>query len=221
MAIIFTYEPDNAKHEAILNYPKLHLCASYSWLWCKCRDKAKGEVASQEIFIPGMIPKIPGRFYYLFGKPIKLKGREDLVQNRASANEVYLQAKAEVERCIGYLLKKREEDPFRSIINRLIYRTFYAPLHQVPSFKPWKEKWNWNIAIFDSIIVRTIYCGSRVVFVFLTSLFFSLYIYILILVYIPMRCTGKVYDIYVRYKLNLHYYKFHIICFLNSLQLTF
>ncbi|KAG8487066.1 hypothetical protein CXB51_020753 [Gossypium anomalum] len=100
------------------------------------RDKAKGEVASQEIFIPGMIPKIPGRFYYLFGKPIKLKGREDLVENRESANEVYLQAKAEVERCISYLLKKREEDPFRSIINRLIYRTFYAPLHQVPSFKP-------------------------------------------------------------------------------------
>ncbi|PPD78295.1 hypothetical protein GOBAR_DD24791 [Gossypium barbadense] len=100
------------------------------------RDKAKGEVASQEIFIPGMIPKIPGRFYYLFGKPIKLKGREDLVENRESANEVYLQAKAEVERCIGYLLKKREEDPFRSIINRLIYRTFHAPLHQVPSFKP-------------------------------------------------------------------------------------
>ncbi|KAH1105851.1 hypothetical protein J1N35_009619 [Gossypium stocksii] len=100
------------------------------------RDKAKGEVASQEIFIPGMIPKIPGRFYYLFGKPIKLKGREDLVENRESANEVYLQAKAEVESCIGYLLKKREEDPFRSIINRLIYRTFYAPLHQVPSFKP-------------------------------------------------------------------------------------
>ncbi|KAK8285881.1 hypothetical protein V6Z11_D08G251800 [Gossypium hirsutum] len=99
-------------------------------------DKAKGEVASQEIFIPGMIPKIPGRFYYLFGKPIKLKGREDLVENRESANEVYLQAKAEVERCIGYLLKKREEDPFRSIINRLIYRTFHAPLHQVPSFKP-------------------------------------------------------------------------------------
>ncbi|MFQ6662168.1 hypothetical protein Gotur_030070 [Gossypium turneri] len=100
------------------------------------RDKAKGEVASQEIFIPGMIPKIPGRFYYLFGKPIKLKGREDLVENRESANEVYLQAKAEVERCIDYLLKKREEDPFRSIINRLIYRTFHAPLHQVPSFKP-------------------------------------------------------------------------------------
>ncbi|GMI94544.1 phytyl ester synthase 1 [Hibiscus trionum] len=100
------------------------------------RDKAQGEVASQEVFIPAMLPKIPGRFYFLFGKPMKLKGRKDLVKNREGAKEVYLQVKCEVEHCIDYLLQKREEDPFRNICNRLMYRTFSSPLHQVPSFKP-------------------------------------------------------------------------------------
>ncbi|XP_039018978.1 acyltransferase-like protein At1g54570, chloroplastic isoform X2 [Hibiscus syriacus] len=100
------------------------------------RDKALGEVASQEIFIPALLPKIPGRIYFVFGKPMKLKGRDDLVKNREAASEVYLQVKSEVEHCIDYLLKKREEDPFRNIFNRMIYRTFYSPLYEVPSFKP-------------------------------------------------------------------------------------
>ncbi|EOY11183.1 hypothetical protein QUC31_009614 [Theobroma cacao] len=102
----------------------------------KIRDETKGEVANQELFIPGMLPKLPGRFYYLFGKPIKLKGREDLLENREDANELYLQVKSEVEQCISYLLKKREEDPYRSIIDRTIYRALYSPLDQVPSFEP-------------------------------------------------------------------------------------
>ncbi|XWS57636.1 hypothetical protein CRYUN_Cryun09bG0190300 [Craigia yunnanensis] len=102
----------------------------------RIRDETKGEVGNQELFIPAMLPKIPGRFYYLFGKPIKLKGRVDLLENREDANELYLQAKSEVERCIAYLLKKREEDPYRSIIDRTIYRALYAPLDQVPTFKP-------------------------------------------------------------------------------------
>ncbi|XP_021282982.1 acyltransferase-like protein At1g54570, chloroplastic [Herrania umbratica] len=102
----------------------------------KIRDETKGEVANQELFIPGMLPKVPGRFYYLFGKPIKLKGREDLLENREDANELYLQVKSEVEQCISYLLKKREEDPYRSIIDRTIYRALYSPLDQVPSFEP-------------------------------------------------------------------------------------
>ncbi|XP_022747720.1 acyltransferase-like protein At1g54570, chloroplastic isoform X2 [Durio zibethinus] len=101
----------------------------------KIRDETKGEVGNQELFIPGLLPKIPGRFYYLFGKPIKLKGREDLLVDREDANEMYLQVKSEVEQCIAYLLKKREEDPYRSIIDRTIYRALYAPLDQVPSFK--------------------------------------------------------------------------------------
>ncbi|MBA0799194.1 hypothetical protein Gohar_009724 [Gossypium harknessii] len=101
-----------------------------------CRDETDGEVGNQQLFIPGMLPKIPGRFYYLFGKPIKLKGREDLTKNRQDANDLYLQVKSEVEQCIDYLLKKREEDPYRSIIDRTIYGALYSSVDQVPAFKP-------------------------------------------------------------------------------------
>ncbi|XP_022719246.1 acyltransferase-like protein At1g54570, chloroplastic isoform X2 [Durio zibethinus] len=101
----------------------------------KIRDKTKGEVAREELFVPGLLPKLPGRIYYLFGKPIKLKGRDDLLENREDANEMYLQVKSEVEQCIAYLLKKREEDPYRGIIDRTIYSALYASLDQVPAFK--------------------------------------------------------------------------------------
>ncbi|KAK8633797.1 hypothetical protein V6N13_014633 [Hibiscus sabdariffa] len=100
------------------------------------RDETKGEVANQNLFMPGMLPKIPGRFYYLFGKPIELKGREDLLKNREEAKELYLQVKSEVEQCIDYLLKKREEDPYRSIIDRTIYGALYSSADQAPTFKP-------------------------------------------------------------------------------------
>ncbi|KAG4209322.1 hypothetical protein ERO13_A03G190500v2 [Gossypium hirsutum] len=102
----------------------------------RIRDETDGEVGNQQLFIPGMLPKIPGRFYYLFGKPIKLKGREDLTKNREDANDLYLQVKSEVEQCIDYLLKKREEDPYRSIIDRTIYGALYSSVDQVPAFKP-------------------------------------------------------------------------------------
>ncbi|KAJ6305753.1 hypothetical protein OIU77_018649 [Salix suchowensis] len=41
-----------------------------------------------------------------------------------------------VENSIAYLLKKREEDPCRNVIDRTIYRAFYSPLHEVPAFEP-------------------------------------------------------------------------------------
>ncbi|KAA3482399.1 acyltransferase-like protein chloroplastic [Gossypium australe] len=44
--------------------------------------------------------------------------------------------KSEVEQCIDYLLKKREEDPYRSIIDRTIYGALYSSVDQVPAFKP-------------------------------------------------------------------------------------
>ena len=34
----------------------------------------EGEVANQVAYFPGLLPKVPGRFYYLFGKPIDTAG---------------------------------------------------------------------------------------------------------------------------------------------------
>lgn len=94
----------------------------------------RGEVANQDLFLPGVLPKVPGRFYYLFGKPIETKGREALLKDRNNANDLYLQIKSEVEQSIAYLKKKRREDPYRGFIDRMVYRALNAPLDQVPSF---------------------------------------------------------------------------------------
>ncbi|XP_052302337.1 phytyl ester synthase 1, chloroplastic-like [Populus trichocarpa] len=102
----------------------------------RIRDNSKGEVANQQVYIPGVLPKLPGRFYYLFGKPIKTKGMEDMLRDRENANQLYLHVKSEVENNIAYLLKKREEDPYRSLINRTIYQALHSPSSNVPTFDP-------------------------------------------------------------------------------------
>lgn len=100
------------------------------------REESSGEVANQQLYLPGLLPKIPGRFYYLFGKPIHTKGRPELVKDKEAAKQVYLEAKEEVEKSIAYLLKKREEDPYRSVVDRLSYSLTHLPENDVPSFEP-------------------------------------------------------------------------------------
>ncbi|KAI4301876.1 hypothetical protein L6164_035113 [Bauhinia variegata] len=84
----------------------------------KIRDEASGEVANQNIFLPVLLPKIPGRYYYLFSKPIKTQGMESILKDKEKANQLYLQIKSEVGRSISYLIKKRKEDPYRSVVDR-------------------------------------------------------------------------------------------------------
>lgn len=102
----------------------------------RVRANTEGEVGNEDLFIPGLLPKLPGRFYYLFGKPIETQGKEELLRDRGSADELYSHIKSEVESNMGYLLKKREEDPYRSIIDRAFYRLFSAPIQGVPTFSP-------------------------------------------------------------------------------------
>ncbi|KAL3647195.1 hypothetical protein CASFOL_008163 [Castilleja foliolosa] len=100
------------------------------------RAGMSGEVANQALYFPGLVPKIPGRLYYLFGKPIETKGRKEMLKDREKANELYLEIKSEVEKNMSYLLKKRNEDPYRGIVDRVVYRALYAPMDQVPTFEP-------------------------------------------------------------------------------------
>ncbi|CAA7023760.1 unnamed protein product [Microthlaspi erraticum] len=102
----------------------------------KLREESSGEVANQQLYVPGLLPKVPGRFYYLFGKPIQTNGRPELLKDKEAANRVYLEAKEDVEKSIAYLLKKREEDPYRSVLDRLSYSLTHLPENDVPSFKP-------------------------------------------------------------------------------------
>ncbi|XP_042517080.1 acyltransferase-like protein At1g54570, chloroplastic [Macadamia integrifolia] len=102
----------------------------------KLRTDAQGEVANEDLYFPAVLPKFPGRFYYLFGKPIETKGRVDELKEREKANVVYLQVRSEIESMISYLLKKREEDPYRGLIERTVYRAISAPVDDIPTFEP-------------------------------------------------------------------------------------
>jgi hypothetical protein len=41
-----------------------------------------------------------------------------------------------VENCIKYLKEKREEDPYRSILPRLLYQATHDPNAEIPTFEP-------------------------------------------------------------------------------------
>ncbi|PWA38995.1 esterase/lipase/thioesterase family protein [Artemisia annua] len=100
------------------------------------RTDMEGEVANQDFYFPGLLPKVPGRLYYLFGKPIRTAGREKMLKDRDNAKELYMQIKSEVENSMAYLIKKREEDPYRGVVNRVLNQPISTPVHQVPTFEP-------------------------------------------------------------------------------------
>ncbi|KAL7257181.1 hypothetical protein ACSBR1_010998 [Camellia fascicularis] len=84
----------------------------YKLFWSE-RTDIDGEVAKQDPHLPLILPKLLGRFYYLFGKPIVTEGRKQELKDREKTHELYLEVKSKVERCIAYLKEKRENDPYR------------------------------------------------------------------------------------------------------------
>ncbi|KAF1893948.1 hypothetical protein Lal_00003863 [Lupinus albus] len=103
----------------------------------KFRDETSGEVANTNLSLPVVQPKIPGRFYYMFGKPIRTKGMENILKDKEAANKLYLKIKCQVKHNIDYLINKREEDPYRNLINRKIYEALHpSKTDPTPTFKP-------------------------------------------------------------------------------------
>jgi hypothetical protein len=43
-------------------------------MYCETRTGVDDEVANQQLYLPGILPKVPGRFYFYFGKPIETEG---------------------------------------------------------------------------------------------------------------------------------------------------
>ncbi|KAI6700877.1 hypothetical protein NL676_015201 [Syzygium grande] len=102
----------------------------------KVRSNAAGEVANQDVHLPWIRPKVPGRFYFCFGKPIETAGRKRELKDREKCHELYLQVKSEVESCMAYLREKRESDPYRSIFSRWMYRATHNSASEIPTFEP-------------------------------------------------------------------------------------
>ncbi|XP_048552009.1 phytyl ester synthase 1, chloroplastic-like, partial [Triticum urartu] len=99
------------------------------------RDTVIGEDGNQALHLPVVLPKVPGRLYFLFGKPIKMKGLNNLLMDKKQASDLYLHTKSEVENLMSYLKRKREEDPYRSITRRMLYQAARGASAQVPTFE--------------------------------------------------------------------------------------
>ncbi|KAL2529233.1 Esterase/lipase/thioesterase family protein [Forsythia ovata] len=100
----------------------------------KLRSNAEGEIANQAVHLPIILPKLPGRFYFYFGKVIETEERKHELKSRDKADELYSEVKNEVERCIAYLKDKRENDPYRKIFSRLSYQATHGFDSEVPTF---------------------------------------------------------------------------------------
>lgn len=101
------------------------------------REHRSDKEADEQVFPPVVLPKMSGRmYYYLFGKPIETHRREQILKGKEGAAELYLQIKWEVEHILAYLLKKREEDPYRNIFDRVVHRVLHPPMREIPGFRP-------------------------------------------------------------------------------------
>ena len=59
------------------------------------------------------------------------------LKDRDKAHELYLRVKSEVGRCLAYLKEKRENDPYRNLLSRLIYQATHSFTSEIPTFKLW------------------------------------------------------------------------------------
>ncbi|KAI3756261.1 hypothetical protein L1987_56080 [Smallanthus sonchifolius] len=100
------------------------------------RKEMDGEIAKQQLHFPIFLPKLPGRLYYMFGKPIRTEGKENMLDDKDYLGELYSQIRCNVEKNISYLLNKREEDPYRGIVKRLMWVRDHGSLDRIPSFEP-------------------------------------------------------------------------------------
>ncbi|KAH6821314.1 hypothetical protein C2S53_012217 [Perilla frutescens var. hirtella] len=101
----------------------------------RLRSDAEGEIGKQFLYHPMVLPKLPGRFYFLFGESISTEGRRDVLTDKDKAREVYSEVKTEIEKCIEYLKGRREKDPYRNLLVRLLYQTYHGFDSQVPTFE--------------------------------------------------------------------------------------
>ncbi|CAD7704397.1 unnamed protein product [Ostreobium quekettii] len=96
------------------------------------KARRNGTTALEDVFLqPIASVGGPRRFYFKFQKPIKTTP-QDL--DRERCQDIYDQVKSEVECGINYLLHKREEDPYKELLPRLLYEATWSG-QRAPTFK--------------------------------------------------------------------------------------
>ncbi|CAN7003589.1 unnamed protein product [Brassica oleracea var. botrytis] len=96
------------------------------------REGDETELGNQKCYLPVILPKIPGRLY-IYLLTLKL-GKEQELRDKEKAQEFYVQVKSEVEQCIAYLKVKRESDPYRHLLPRMMYQASHGLSSEVPTF---------------------------------------------------------------------------------------
>jgi len=97
--------------------------------------KAAPEGRPGERFVaPVSAPKVPERFYFLFGRPIATGAVDP--RDKAACSALYAAIQAELEASIQYLLEKRKGDMYRAPLPRVAIEATSGWERQVPSFRP-------------------------------------------------------------------------------------
>ncbi|GIL46719.1 hypothetical protein Vafri_3635 [Volvox africanus] len=96
------------------------------------RGVTVSEEVEESFIFPLVAPKAPARFYYLFGAPIRTDPR--VAEDRDAVSQLYGQVRSEVEGCLGYLMRKRDKDPYKDLLPRLLYETSWGGRRQAPTF---------------------------------------------------------------------------------------
>jgi hypothetical protein len=77
---------------------------------------------------------VPKRIYFIFRKPIPTS--TTLASDREGCQQLYRHVQQEVEEGLGYLLRMREQDPYRDFFLRSAYELSWGGQRQAPSFTP-------------------------------------------------------------------------------------
>ena len=61
---------------------------------------------------------------------------QDELRSPEATAELYQHVKSEVQAGLDYLLKKREEDPYKDLVPRLVYEASWGDSRRAPTFEP-------------------------------------------------------------------------------------
>ena len=81
---------------------------------------------------PVSVPKLPGRYYFLFGSPIDTSAVDPTDKEACAA--LYGSIKTELEASLDYLLEKRQADPYEAPLPRVAAEASWNWTRQVPTF---------------------------------------------------------------------------------------
>ncbi|KAK1277934.1 hypothetical protein QJS04_geneDACA020133 [Acorus gramineus] len=54
------------------------------------RTDANQQLSDEDVYLPGLLPKILRQFYYLFGNLIEIRGMEKVLEDESKANSIVL-----------------------------------------------------------------------------------------------------------------------------------